>query len=321
MFNFALAGVGNLGKISPIENGRKVYFHDPSEKFGGNEQDQEAEIKDFCKGQTGNVSNGSGSLEGQLHFVFNKLCDTELKNIDLHIRKLEPQHKDQEKAELTPDSQSEKITKDDYDYPLLAESKGRSPRFHIKYRVPLDNPKRKFSISGTLDLELFLEDLTKQSVFEEILLFDAKGNVVYQKASEEFTWSNLNEIKNRKSDDSFFGYFGTSQPLEKGIKSDDATSAPQVMTIETPTGYQKLFTQPVYLPSPSSQNKPWIIAGLISTESFRQEYLAISSRALLLIMVALLAFVLAMPMMRLKMMGATDPLRLTTFLSLHSHLY
>ena len=233
--------------------------------------------------------------------VLKKLCAAGLNNIE--IKKKPGKQKEQEK------NQEEFSTK------LNSADNQLVFKFESKYSYKNQN----FIILADLDLSEFVEKLTNEKIFKNVLLIarsnedkDKKSEVIFQRESKEYSWRNWESIERNIQEDTWFNLFGNEvSKEEKRLKKSTLDFAPHLFYFKSPHGEQfAIFTQPINFPGNINvSNEKLYIAGIVSGEQFRQSYLSISSTSLFIAMVVFLGFVVALPFIRLSMMGSTDSLK------------
>ncbi len=188
--------------------------------------------------------------------------------------------------------------------------------------IQLHNRAEHIQIIGEIQLLDFLQRLTDEPIFDEVFLFetsDEKGvdqPLIFHSGSQEFSWTNFQEILERiRPDISFLNTLllnQTSDVAEQN-KVSPLQNSPNQFSIGMPGKILNAFTLPVNVPQ--SSKSTWKLVGMIDHNTFQNSYLAISSTFLLGVMFLMLGIVLAIPLIHLKTMGATDPLRVTNVLT------
>ena len=240
--------------------------------------------------------------------AYRNLCDTGLTDVSLQLISSDP--------EKFSDGLS-----------ISAPENKQQSTFHLSYtrRHSKGDPAntQTLLVTSKLNLENFLTTLTKDSIFDDVIVFNSKGNVIFQQSSIEFNWSNWGQLwhhKVSKASSSIFTILGfeanqNSQKPPPSAFTDE--ESPMVNVDPLPTSFTisisdvsyQVFAQPTDLLSTHQQQL--LICGIIAADRFRQDTLAVSSTALLILMVILGLLTLSMPLLRLKMIGPTDPLRLS----------
>ena len=183
-----------------------------------------------------------------------------------------------------------------------------SPSIQITYI----NDENQVDITGNVDLKNFLNRLTKESPFEEVLVFqstkDSQAPKIFQAGSHGFSWSNLSHITKR-SKPSFLisNIFNSEQDSTDAETSPSIQQGPHHYLIEVPGDTYDVFSYPFTVDS--EEQIKWVIMGLVSHNAFQRSYLTISSTILLVMILLVLALVLGIPLFHLQMMGPTDPLQ------------
>ncbi|MDR4495892.1 MAG: hypothetical protein R3B74_16040 [Nitrospirales bacterium] len=182
---------------------------------------------------------------------------------------------------------------------------------------------KQIQVTGTINLSSFLNGLQNSAIFDEVLLYESAENpsttsanhpLLYHNGTREFTVHSFNELIQRESSGSWWDTLTTpQQTLENGSTSSDVNKNDRIRVFVFGHAYEA-FTYTVKIPGFQSQE--WILVGLIDEEKFHNSALAISSTALLGMMFLLLILVITLPLLHLKMMGPTDPLRASHVLAL-----
>ncbi len=195
-------------------------------------------------------------------------------------------------------------------------------RLSYSTSIKMHGLKENIQIVGEITLGHFLQTLTNEPIFDEALLFESvKGNgndqpLIFHSGSQEFSWTDFQEIIDRLSPATTFWGSLLGNPQESSQLENESfihNNSPHQFLIDVPGKTINVFTLPVILPQ--YKDTDWRIVGMIDHDTFQNSYLAISSILLLGIMFLILGFVLAIPLLYLKTMGAADPLRITHVLT------
>jgi hypothetical protein len=230
--------------------------------------------------------------------VLKKLCVSDLNNIQF------------EKAPGEPE-------KDRPEFLIKLGAEDNTLVFKIEYRQFFENYGSQLILKADLNLSEFVEKLTKEKIFENVLLItkseeNNSGEVIFQRTSKEYSWRNWESLEHNIQEDTWFNFFGNKNGKNEELsKKSSLDLAPHLYYFKSPHGEQfAIFTQPIYFPGKINvSNETFYIAGIVSHEQFRQSYLSISSTALFIAMAILLGLVVALPFIRLSMMGSTDNLK------------
>ena len=188
--------------------------------------------------------------------------------------------------------------------------------------IQLHDQAENIQIIGEIQLLDFLQRLTDEPIFDEVLLFETSekdGNdqpLIFHSGSQEFSWTNFQEILERITPKtSFLDTLLLNQTSDVAAQKvvTPLPNSPNQFSIGMPGKIFNAFTLPVSVPQ--STKSTWKLVGMIDHNTFQNSYLAISSTFLLGVMFLTLGLVLAIPLIHLKTMGATDPLRVTNVLT------
>jgi hypothetical protein len=230
--------------------------------------------------------------------VLKKLCVAGLNNLQFEKIQGEPE-------------------KDRPEFLIKLDAEDNTLVFKIESRHFYENNGSQLVLKADLNLSEFVEKLTKEKIFENVLLIarseeNNSGEVIFQRTSKEYSWRNWENLKHNIQEDTWFNFFGNKNGKNEELsKTSSLDLAPHLYYFKSPHGEQfAIFTQPIYFPgSINVSNETFYIAGIVSHEQFRQSYLSISSTALFIAMTVLLGLVVALPFIRLSMMGSTDNLK------------
>lgn len=187
--------------------------------------------------------------------------------------------------------------------------------------ITLDHREENIHIIGDIELGNFFQRLTNEPIFDEVFLFgssEAKVKnqpLLFHSGSQEFSWTNFQAIIDRLSPaTSFWGsLLGNPQDSSQVKELFSKNNSPNQFLIDVPGKTNNVFTLPVILPT--NKGTTWRLVGMIDHDTFQNNYLAISSSLLLGVMFLILGLVLAIPLIYLKTMGSTDPLRVSHVLT------
>ena len=273
--------------------------------------------------------------------ILQTLCKAGLKRITIKKigNKNDPESSEEPKRPVNLKTAANSI----YSFQLAREENKLLIRFQYSEQ------DKQFSLYAEADLSAFIIDLTSEKVFKNILLMvepddeeesDTKKSnnlaqkpygIIYQKNSIEYSWRKWSDVVKPIPNDSWLDYFlKTDNPKTKKAAQDSVSlqQAPHIVYFQVPHGEEyAIFSQPVRFSSAeispvtitidsdkeikvsTDSGRSVYISGIIPVEELRVAYLAVSSTTLLIIMTALLGLLLAIPLIRLKMMGPTDALK------------
>ena len=194
-------------------------------------------------------------------------------------------------------------------------------RWHLKY----EDPERKTQITAEIPINPLLSEITHQGgmVFDDVLLANPKGSIVYQRQASEFRFTDLKRLFSTQVETSWLSALfslteaGTSTSDSKTKQSQEIMSPAHLQVTPGGSSYE-LFVQPVLIPNlvhgednGGVESKTWFLCGLISTDSFRHDYLAIPFTYLLLFVFVMITVLLGLPLLSLALMDTRE--RLTRF--------
>jgi hypothetical protein len=150
-----------------------------------------------------------------------------------------------------------------------------------------------------------------KEAFDGVLLARRSGEVVYQYRVPELGITHLSLLAAK-------GGSGDSRKpgAESGEeKTPSFASAASFRDVEIGGREYKLFVEPISLPVGSrfaggNVREPWLLCGLVSKDKFVYKSLAISSSLLLLILAPLVLSALAWPLIRLRLIGERQRVRI-----------
>ncbi len=185
----------------------------------------------------------------------------------------------------------------------------------------LHDQTEHIQIIGEIQLVDFLQRLTDEPIFDEVFLFDSSGKegedepLIFHSGSQEFSWANFQEILDRLTPETSILDTTLGQLFKESgqQKVSPLPNSPHQFSIKVPGRIFNAFTLPVNVPQSTAST--WKLVGMIDHHTFQNSYLAISSTFLLAVMFLILGLVLVIPLIHLKTMGATDPLRVTNVLT------
>ncbi len=219
---------------------------------------------------------------------------------------------------------------------------GRYKELYYSVKFPLNEKEQKDSEMGSLeifcdiDLERLFNEIDARLAFQDLLLIDPDGKVIYQKEGSQLLFDSFDSLFNQREApswlDSLFGSMSIQErnDWEMSDKSKDKNSSKNNVSKESKkwpipghfkvalggTSFQ-VFSQPVNLPtgaiyrSDGSRLPSYFLCGIVSNGDFKKEYLAIPFTELLILVFVLLAIILSLPLIRLMLVDARQ--RVTWF--------
>ena len=157
-------------------------------------------------------------------------------------------------------------------------------QWHLQYA----DEDRQTQISGKIPIHPLLSEIAHQAgmVFDDVLLANPKGMIVYQRKASEFRFTNLKSLFATQVETSWLSALfslaadGTSTSDSKTDQSQEIMSPAHLQVTPGGSSYE-LFVQPVLIPNlvhgednGEGESNTWFLCGLTSTNSFRSDYLA-----------------------------------------------
>ncbi len=187
--------------------------------------------------------------------------------------------------------------------------------------------ERDGTVTATASIALgdLLKHVTTESIFEDVLLADPSGAIVYQRNASTLKFLHLgNLIHHQQINDGWLTDVFKESGLEQA-KPLDPENLSQVMKTAMPLHFQvtvggnsyEVFMQAVSFPSISipqqgpNQDVPWIICGILPSSTFQEQYLAIPFTVLLFCLFLFISAFLVLPFFSLVRMNPGE--RLTRF--------
>jgi len=179
------------------------------------------------------------------------------------------------------------------------------------------------SLTASFDLDQLIKTVVTEPVFNDVLLVDPTGLIVYQRNPSSFRFFHLrNLLHNQRVDSGWWADILKQSGLDSSKTIDDKnlTEAIQSMVpahVQATLGGTdyEIFMQTVVFPAstdikPGSISKPtpWIICGLLPTSTFREQYLAVPFTVLLLFIFLLVSALLILPLLSLVLMSPRERL-------------
>lgn len=188
----------------------------------------------------------------------------------------------------------------------------------------LDTPQAEVA-SASIVLEDLLKHVATEDIYEDVLLVDPSGAIVYQRNPSILRFLHLGNLLHHQRIDNGFLADIFSEGGIKQKKSLNPQNLGQVMKSAMPSHFQmtvggtsyEVFMQAVSFPSITTslgedfKDVPWIICGILPSSRFQEQYLAIPFTVLLLCLFLFISAFLALPIFSLIMMNPRE--RLTRF--------
>ncbi len=181
----------------------------------------------------------------------------------------------------------------------------------------------KVTTTANIALGDLLKHVATESIYEDVLLADPSGAIVYQRNPSTLKFLHLgNLVHHQRIKDGLFSSVLTEGGLQQA-KSLDPNNLGQVMKTAMPAHFQvtvggnnyEVFMQAIAFPSITTdeeyQGIPWIICGMLPSATFQEQYLAIPFTVLLFCLFLFVSAFLALPFFSLVMMNPRE--RLTRF--------
>lgn len=183
----------------------------------------------------------------------------------------------------------------------------------------------KVTATASIALGDLLKHVATERIYEDVLLADPSGAIVYQRNPSTLKYLHLgNLLHHQRLNNGLIADFLTEGGLQQA-KALDPNNLSQVMKTAMPSHFQvtvggnsyEVFMQAVAFPSmtfPSNkeyQGIPWIICGILPSSTFQEQYLAIPFTVLLFCLFLFISAFLALPFLSLLMMNPRE--RLTRF--------
>ncbi len=179
------------------------------------------------------------------------------------------------------------------------------------------------TIKATIALDQLIHQIATQPVFEDLLLIHPKGNIVYQHNPTTLNFSHVQTLLlNQREENGWWEDILKKSGLDPG-KPVDPTKRSAVLQASTPAHIQvivggssfEVFMQGVRFPqvdtvghSSTLSSTSWILCGLLPTERFQEQYLAVPFSGLLLCMFLLISLFLGLPFFSLHQMNPRERL-------------
>ncbi len=181
------------------------------------------------------------------------------------------------------------------------------------------------NVTATASIALgdLLKHVATERIYEDVLLIDPSGSVVYQRNPSTLKFLHLgNLVYHQRVENGWLSGVLTEGGLQED-KTLDLKNLSQVMKTAMPAHFEitvggnsyDVFMQAVAFPSIKTPEPyhdiPWIICGLLPSTTFQEQYLAIPFTVLLFCLFVFVSAFLALPFFSLLMMSPRE--RLTRF--------
>ncbi len=186
-------------------------------------------------------------------------------------------------------------------------------------------PDGTVTATASIVLGDLLKHVATENIFEDVLLADPSGAIVYQRNASTLKFLHLgNLFHHQRNNDGWlselFAKGGVSQDQSLDLKDLShvmKTAMPAHFQVTVGGNSYEVFMQAVAFPSititPQGQDHhiPWIICGILPSSTFQEQYLAIPFTVLLLCLFVFISAFLVLPLFSLLMMKPRE--RLTRF--------
>lgn len=215
------------------------------------------------------------------------------------------------------------------------ESKGYSPSSPLSFGLNLQTPSQaspgapgneqesEGNLTASFALDQLIKTVVTEPVFNDVLLADPTGLIVYQRNPSSFRFFHLrNLLHNQRVDNGWWDDVLKKFGVDSGKILDDKNLNEAIQSI-VPAHLQvtlggtdyEIFMQAVVFPGshdikPGSVSNPmpWILCGLLPTSTFRDQYLAVPFTVLLLFIFLLVSALLILPLLSLVLMSPRERL-------------
>ena len=189
--------------------------------------------------------------------------------------------------------------------------------------APAKEKESEASLTASFALDQLIKTVVTEPVFDDVLLVDPTGLIVYQRNPSSFRFFHLrNLLHNQRVDNGWWNDLLKKSGLDSSKTLDDKnlTEAIQAMApahIQATLGGTdyEIFMQAVVFPESNdiksgavSGPRPWILCGLLPTSTFREQYLAVPFTVLLLFIFLLVSALLILPLLSLVLMSPRERL-------------
>jgi hypothetical protein len=195
-----------------------------------------------------------------------------------------------------------------------------------KPEAPAKENTSESSLTASFALDRLIKTIVTEPVFNDVLLVDPTGLIVYQRNPSSFRFFHLrNLLHNQRVESGWWADVLKKSGLDSNKPIDDKNLNEAIQSI-VPAHVQvtlggtdyEIFMQAVVFPGSNdskpgsiSNPTPWILCGLLPTSTFRDQYLAVPFTVLLLFIFLLVSALLILPLLSLVLMSPRE--RLSSF--------
>lgn len=232
----------------------------------------------------------------------------------------------QEKLGKLPYVRIDQTPKDSQDLPLpspLSFGLNLQTDTPATPEAPGKENESEASLTVSFALDRLLKTIVTEPAFNDVLLVDPTGLIVYQQNPSSFRFFHLrNLLHNQRVESGWWADVLKKSGLDSSNPIDDQNLNEAIQSI-VPAHVQvtlggtdyEIFMQAVVFPEPNDRNSgsisnptPWILCGLLPTSAFRDQYLAVPFTILLLFIFLLVSALLILPLLSLVLMSPRERL-------------
>lgn len=189
--------------------------------------------------------------------------------------------------------------------------------------APAKEKEAEAILTASFALDQLIKTVVTEPVFNDVLLVDPTGLVVYQRNPSSFRFFHLrNLLHNQRVESGWWAEALKKSGLDSNKSIDDRNLNEAIQSI-VPAHVQvtlggtdyEVFIQAVVFPGSNdrkpgsiSNPTPWILCGLLPTKTFRDQYLAVPFTVLLLFIFLLVSALLILPLLSLVLMSPRERL-------------
>jgi hypothetical protein len=178
-------------------------------------------------------------------------------------------------------------------------------------------------LTASFALDRLIKTIVTEPVFNDVLLVDPTGLIVYQRNPSSFRFFHLrNLLHNQRVESGWWTEVLKKSGVDSNKPIDDKNLNEAIQSI-VPAHVQvtlggtdyEIFMQAVVFPGPNDRNSgsvsnptPWILCGLLPTSTFRDQYLSVPFTILLLFIFLLVSALLILPLLSLVLMSPRERL-------------
>lgn len=178
-------------------------------------------------------------------------------------------------------------------------------------------------LTASFALDKLIKKVVTEPVFNDVLLVDPTGVIVYQRNPSSFRFFHLrNLLHNQRVDNEWWANVLKTSGVDSAKPLDDKNLSEAIQAM-VPAHLQvtlggtdyEIFMQAVVFPASNNiktgsviNPTPWILCGLLPTSTFRDQYLAIPFTVLLLFIFLLVSALLTLPLLSLVLMNPRERL-------------